>query len=547
LGEDVRSARAIPAETKGFSEQAGYLHYIYSAALPGRASAKADWIDNPRMDEDAVRDVLLVKAIEGAAAPAGPLTEDDRRYATRAATELARWQAADRREAPSPEIFFTRRAGLLRAKLAERTPLPAAVARAVTWRPFIGVALPFAALAAGALLEHVADRGHVNVLAFPLFAIVLWNLIVYLLMLAWGASAAFGREPARRGAWLVDLGRRLPAALRGPLEGAPADRSLSAALGAFVVEWAQRSAPLTRSRAARVLHLSAALFAAGAIAGLYVRGLVFEYRAGWESTFLDAQSVHAILQFFLGPASQLSGLPLPSVDDLAAIRFSAGSGGENAARWIHLYAITVGAVVIVPRLLLAAAAALMEHRRARTFTLDFAQPYFRRLLGGLATTGPVRLRVAPYSYTVDEAAQAGLREVAKKLLGDDADLALRPPIAFGAEESASEGLRATDPQVPLTVAVFSLAATPESENHGVFLERLRAALASHLAVIVDEAGYRLRLGAQAGAAERLAERRNTWLSFCSARRIAAMCIDLSAPDLVGVERELGPALVQAGA
>jgi hypothetical protein len=290
------------------------------------------------------------------------------------------------------------------------------------------------------------------------------------------------------------------------------------------------------------LHLSAALFAAGAVAGLYVRGLVFEYRAGWESTFLDPPAVHRILDIFLGPASALSGIALPGVDHLAELRFSAGNDGENAAPWIHLLALTVGAVAIVPRLVLALLARMLEHRRARRFALDLSQPYFRRLLGGFTTGEPVRLRVAPYSFTVDEAAQAGLREVARKLLGDEADVTLRPSVPFGAEETASDGLRVGDPQVPLTVALFSLAATPENENHGQFIDRLRAALASRLAVIVDEAGYRLRLGSQAGAAERLAERRSTWLSFCTARNVAAACVDLSAPDLSGIERELGAAL-----
>ena len=73
------------------------------------------------------------------------------------------------------------------------------------------------------------------------------------------------------------------------------------------------------ARAARVLHLAAALFAIGALAGLYVRGLVFEYRVGWESTFLDAPAVRDP-SLFLSPAAQLIGVPFPSVDQIAALR-----------------------------------------------------------------------------------------------------------------------------------------------------------------------------------------------------------------------------------
>ena len=100
--------------------------------------------------------------------------------------------------------------------------------------------------------------------------------------------------------------------------------------------------------------------------------------------------------------------------------------------------------------------------------------------------------------------------------------------------------------MPLTIALFSLAATPEGENHGAFIDALRAALAegrkSQFAVIVDEAGYRRRLGAQ--ATERVAERRQAWQSFCAARGLAVACVDLSEPDLASVERELAAALAE---
>ena len=92
-----------------------------------------------------------------------------------------------------------------------------------------------------------------------------------------------------------------------------------------MTQWSALVAPLMAARAARVLHLAAALFALGAVAGLYVRGLVFEYRAGWESTFLDAPAVHALLSFFLSPAAQLIGIPFPSVDQIAALRFTSGA------------------------------------------------------------------------------------------------------------------------------------------------------------------------------------------------------------------------------
>ena len=82
------------------------------------------------------------------------------------------------------------------------------------------------------------------------------------------------------------------------------------------------------------------------IAGLYVRGLVFEYRATWESTFLDAPTVRAILAAAYWPGARVLGLAVPDAAQIAAIRAPAS---ENAALWLHLMSATLAAVVIVPR------------------------------------------------------------------------------------------------------------------------------------------------------------------------------------------------------
>jgi hypothetical protein len=485
----------------------------------------------PDMNEDAARDVLLVRAIETADVREQILSGDDRRHATRTAAELARWDASAHGRPPSPELFLARRAELLIKRIAEEQPAIARSARALAWRPWIAALIPLAAFIAGLAVEHIADRQRVNILAFPLFGIVAWNLVVYLLLALHGLRV-FGRaQPGGLRRWIAAIAQR---ALR-----APSDR-MASALSAFGAEWSKLIAPLTAARVARVLHLAAALLAAGAIAGMYLRGLVFDYRAGWESTFLDAPAVHAVLSFFLSPAANLLGMPFPTVDEIAALRFGTTTG-ESAARWIHWYAITVGAVVIVPRLVLWLVAVLRERWLAHRLPVDLEAPYFRRLIGPFAR-GAVRLRVVPYSYSVDETSIAGLRAIAQRLLGDDAELMLTPPVAYGDEQGAGRGIVPADAQAPLTIALFSLAATPESENHGAFVAALRSAVArgSRCAAIVDESGYRRRLGAQ--AADRIAERRQAWQAFGAAQGLALACIDLETPDLGQAERALEPAL-----
>ena len=487
------------------------------------------------MNEEIARDVVLVRAIESADTQRAIFTNEDRTHASRAAAELARWRASERRQAATAESFVEQRAALLAETLPRRFPTIARAASAFDWPAWIGVALPAVAFVLGALLEHISDRQHVNIVAFPLLAIVLWNVVVYALLMLSVIMRASGVKSDLRGPrrWLAAGSRRATHNMTAPS---------AAAVGAFVTQWSALVAPVMAARAARVLHLAAALFAAGAVTGLYVRGLVFEYRAGWESTFLDAPAVHALLSFFLSPAAQLIGIPFPSVEQIAALRFSNGTpGNASAALWIHLYAITVGAIVIVPRLTLALIARWQEQRRSRRFAFDMSEPYFRRLAGSF-TVGTARLRVIPYSYTVDEAALSGLRVVAVALLGDDADVTLHSTVVFGAETTVGQTLT-PDPQVTLTLALFSLAATPENENHGTFLKALRSTSSVRsLAVLIDESGYRHRLGTQAGAEARLDERRSAWRSFCRALEVDAAFTDLSAPDLPTLERELEHAL-----
>jgi hypothetical protein len=483
------------------------------------------------MNERDAHAVLLVGTVERTDAERALITDADRRHAAKAAGELARWHASERRTPVAGDVFLARRAELLLARLAERQRRLVRAADALRWRPWVGIVVPLAALVFGALVQQIDDRHHINILAFPLLVIVLWNLVMYaLLVLATLVSLGRGGQTATGlRSWIDRLGRGRVMRMNG---------TAGTAFAAFAGDWLQRSASLNRQRAARVLHVAAALLAIGAIAGLYVRGLALEYRAGWESTFLDATQVHALLSTLLGPAAQWLGMPFPTVEEIGALRFESGSGGENAARWIHWYALTVGALVVVPRLLLAAWAGARERYLSRHFPVDLADPVYARLLAGFSPH-PVRLRVVPYSYTMDESAERGLTTVAHALLGDSAEVALRPSVPYGAESAAAQGLDPKDPSATMTLALFALSATPESENHGAFLDALRAAV-GRIAVLVDESGYRRRLGGQAGAEQRIAERRAAWEAFCSARGLAMASLDLTTPEPTAVARAIEP-------
>ena len=325
-----------------------------------------------------------------------------------------------------------------------------------------------------------------------------------------------GRAPRQMRRWIAELPRTVRP------ESAAATQSLLALPATGV----RAAGPCSTRVPVACCTASAAAFAIGALLGLYLRALAFEYRIGWESTYLQAPAVHAVLATLLGPAAKLIGMPFPSVDAIAAMQVSAGQGGGDAGPWLHLYAVTTALTVIVPRLLLACWAAWRERRLAAALPLDLATPYFRRVLGGFAPSA-ARVRVVPYSTTLDDAAVAGLEALARHLFGDAARLALRPSVAFGDEDAAARGLARREADVPLTLAVFSASATPEEENHGRFLDTLRESIDTPIAIVLDTGAYGRRLGL--GTEERLRERSAAWRAFAAERGVPFADVDLAHP------------------
>jgi hypothetical protein len=256
---------------------------------------------------------------------------------------------------------------------------------------------------------------------------------------------------------------------------------------------------------------------------LYARGLLTQYAAGWESTFLDARQVHALLSILFAPAMLVFPLQGFSLADIESLRFAQNASPAGGARWVHLYAATLALIVIVPRLLLAALANWRAGRLKRRFPLDLSAPYFLGLAHGAGAAGPAVLRVFPYSFTVDGARDKGLAELAHAALGEHARLMLRPSCPYGEDpHEVLQGELFDDPDVAATVALFNLAATPEKESHGAFLDYLSRHCPRLPAAIVDIASF-----AQHGAdQERLAERMALWREFCRFHRTPAQFVNL---------------------
>ena len=442
------------------------------------------------MTETEARQVIGVQAHEaGAETPVW--TAEDRQWATRLALQTSGAGALFER-------FVVERAGHALQRLA---PRDAALRRWLARRPWRGTWVAAAAglsLLLGMALDHVGGAQRIDLLAPPVWGVLAWNLAVYGL-LAWPAHTARLRQAVAR-RWT----RAVPGA-----DGL----------------WAPRAAALATARAGVLLHAAAAAFALGLVAGLYLRGLVLDYRAGWQSTFLQPPAVQALLETVLAPARWATGIALP---DVAPLRLQPGLAASGpAAPWIHLFAATLVLGVVLPRSLLAALAGWRARRLARRFPLPLDGAYFDRLRrqqqGGRAV-----VQVLPHGAPAQAAAALGLRSVLVPVLGDDLVLQFAAPLRHGddAPPRAPEG-------TTLRVLLVDLAATPEAEEHG----RLLAALGSGGAalLVADEAAFRRRF---AGLPERLAERRQAWAQLAQAHGVPFLAADLAAPDAAEAVRVL---------
>lgn len=490
------------------------------------------------MDEDAARSVLLIRAVEDSDVRGEVLAPADRRWATREAAPPQVGDAGSRRDSrlsPEEESFLLRRARLLLRGLESRFPPSVAAHEAVRWRGWAAVALAVGSFALGMAANELDASRHVNIVSFPLLGMLAWNAVVYVLLAAramrgWSAT---GEEAARRGPWVrvacAGLVRASGAALR---EAAP--KPLAAGLRDYTAQWTRLASPLYAARARRVLHLCAALLAAGAVAGLYLRGIALEYRAGWESTFLDAQAVHALVQLVLGPASAATGISLPDAAGIESLRWTGTGSGENAARWIHLYAATVVLFVILPRLALALRAGYAELRLRRDFPLPDDMPrYCRAILAARHVhERTASADVVACDYTLSDRALAILENELREKTGARISAKLRAAVRYGEEEDHVRALAGRERQAAdYTVLVFNMSATPEEENQGLLLHAYLTAAspAAPLIVVLDEAAYRQRLAGQAGADARLDERRAAWKQFAQAHGVDLVPLHLDTP------------------
>ena len=490
------------------------------------------------LTEEEARYVLLARAFE----------EADERGVLLPPHERARavGDPADGAE-PGPGPGLVRRARRLTETLEKRAPIVPRLLESTRADPHPLWVLLLAALA-GLFTNAIGPSKEINVLAAPLVLVVLWNLGIYTALPflhrrgAHGAAAGRGRAEGR-GPVVRGFERLFRASWLGVLRGDLGSSEVVAHGAARYVEtWQRTVRGLLVARLTRLLHLAAIAMVLGIIAGMYLRGLVLEYHATWESTFLSAHAAERVLRAVLAPALFVTGTELPPLPDPAQ------SATLSAAPWIHLHAVTAVLLVLIPRSFLA----WRESRRARQLAaavpIDLTPAYYRRLVAPRGGSG-TRALVLPYGYRPAPRSADALKALLHDVFGARADLRTAERLDYGDElEDAPPEVRGEGAtELPdCVVVLFGLSQTPESEVHGRFLEALRERVreSGQLLVLVDGSPYARRLEATATAVERMEERRRAWNRVVRDAGLEPVHIELAVPPsdelVTAVTRGLWP-------
>lgn len=367
------------------------------------------------------------------------------------------------------------------------------------------------ALVGGFLADPIGPAGQINLLNFPLLTLLIWNAVAYVGLLYNMIVPRPVRDRSQPGLpglveWLLGL------SVKGRLSRLRSDRApssdeqqwIAASLATFAARLLHSSRDLLLTHARSLLHTAAAALAIGVIVGLYLRGLSFLYKAGWDSTFMEAEGVHTFLSILFAPARWLSGIPMPGVEAIADLR---GTAKGNAAIWIHFWAMTTVLFIVLPRTLLAATAWMRKTRLAADVQLPSNEPYFRRLLNPYRGKG-VFVEVLAYSHRMKEADDR-LLAFLSDAFGILADIHMGHSVQYGEPPPQFP----TDPDRGLcAVVVFNVAQAPE-ETHSEFLEELKTTIRGRnrpnmLLVLLDCEAY-----TQIDHEKRLKERCQAWVTL----------------------------------
>jgi hypothetical protein len=421
------------------------------------------------LSPDDARQVLWARCLEEADATGAVVPAEARASASRAAKDA------------EDAAFLVRRSALVReipgVPEAPQVQAGGWLAKLPPWTPLAVLA---AALVIGWTTNELGTAGTLNLLAFPLLGLILWNLSVCVLSL-----------------WFDWKSRRKPGTVPAVPRRAPGMDALSAARLDFSARVQAWEKPRAEAKTKFMLHAAAIALALGIVAGMYGRGLTKEYKATWESTFLDRPAVRNLTVAVLGPASLLTGIAVPDPGD--------PDHKQPAAPWIHLWAASALIFIGIPRLILMNMARLHAAKSEPDYRGEFSD--YLQVCRSLASGGSQKADVLPVHYQPESRTRDALRLALQHHWGAHVGADFLKPLAYGSEDNA------VPPPAPERLAIIiPLAVTPEAEIHGALLHEAAAAIPDRTRrlLVLDAESFESRFRALPEYPQRLASRRAAW-------------------------------------
>ena len=410
------------------------------------------------MREEAIRDVLFVRAVEDAD-PAGkllPLIERQRATERNMPTGNGALSDGDLAKA------ITGRANELRKWITDHHDWAAQVLLLSGWRRWGGPLVIAAALILGVTALALPASTNVVHLELSFAGLILWNFFVYGLMAvgvlrqfmnhSWQSQRLFGLTFQR-------IERRLSRV------ALPRDRlEVDDTVRYFEESWANCAGPILAQQLRMVFHLGAAVVAAASIAGLFFWVALedpapyFEAECGWLRDPLLWQIKE------LQPVAEYLGVAIP-----AKLPPARGPDSPNLlmSEWIMLGALAVFITVIIPRMIFASVALLESWRLQRKSSVPSEIADYARDTYGLGSEGvPLPYGLFSYDCSPSESFIKWVETGSNRLFGRAGVVAVGPSFARGEEAKIGSTIAETKGDVAGFAVMMDFAKKASHKHHG---------------------------------------------------------------------------------
>ena len=392
--------------------------------------------------------------------------------------------------------FLVARARVVEKMIVAKNPSVKPVALRFTPPGWINWSLIGIAFLLGLLTDQLAsESSRINLLSLPFFGVLVWNILVYLMLLISGLRHKTSRD---------FLGLR---AALGIIEKAATthnvrlSKSLTSVLQPFVMHFV-----------ARAFHLAAFAFVTGMIASVLLRGVGTAYSVGWESTWFanSPDVVYQIIALTYGIFTNFLG-PMPNILEVANMRFdrlAVNAVDISAGLWLLRMIFMLALFVAVPRLLLAIKHSLQIARLRKDFPLDLSERYYSDILRVwrseamtldiLVSANSDNPENIENAYRFAEQLGYNLSEVKTHLWNPELG---EVPLTLSVQGQSQQ-----------VWALMNATTTPEHEVQGESLLQIKTKLGDKvpLLVLVDMSAYISRFG---DFGDRIEHRKELWKNF----------------------------------